>query len=460
MKQLSEENGDSMEIIEKIKNAGVVGAGGAGFPTHVKLNAKAEYLLINAVECEPLIETDKYLCRTYARRIIETVVRMAEPLEAVHVIIAVKKKYVREQQALQDAIDVLQAPVKLFLADAYYPAGDEQMLVQEVTGRCVPERGLPLSAGCVVENVGTVLSIADALEDKPVTDKFLSVTGAVRRPAMFRVPLGTPIKEVLCKADITSEDYRVILGGPMMGRVLADSSSIDHTYVTKTLGNLLVLPKDHHLIRRSRLSVERMAHQAAAGCIQCRMCTDLCPRYLLGHEVLPNLVMRNLFRERTLTDEEAYQNAFGSAVNCCGCGACEMFSCPMGLSPRKINNYIKAQLNKRGIKIPVNQIPQSRTGIGYHKIPAERLTARLDLTRYQSGSLQELKEITPKSCWIPLSQHIGVPAEPVVQPGCRVEKGDLIAAVSGGISANIHAGISGMVTEVSKDGISISGEEG
>ena len=233
-----------MDFVEAVKAAGVVGAGGAGFPTHVKLSAKAEWFLVNAAECEPLIETDKYLCRTYPERIVETVAKIAGHLEASHAVIVLKAKYRREMEALQEAIDKTKAPVELFGMRTFYPAGDEQTLVQQVTGRVVPERGLPLDVGCVVDNVGTVLAIADALEGRPVSEKFLSVTGAVAHTQMFHVPLGTPVTEILKKAKITVGDYAVIVGGPMMGRMLKDKEAIAQAVVTKTTGNLLVLPAD------------------------------------------------------------------------------------------------------------------------------------------------------------------------------------------------------------------------
>lgn len=446
-------------MVQAIKAAGVVGAGGAGFPTHVKLDAKAEYFLINAAECEPLIETDKFLCRTYPHRIVRTAVRIAGHLSADHAVIVLKKKYTKEINALKEAIKSQKADVELFTMSAFYPAGDEQIMVQQVTGRCVPERGLPLDVGCVVDNVGTVLSIADALEDKPVTDKYLSVTGAVSKPVMYRVPIGTPIRLVLENAGLNVKSCGVILGGPMMGGVLRDQAAIDSAVVTKTTGNLLVLPREHYLIRRSALSKERMIHQAEAACIQCRMCTDLCPRYLIGHEVRPNMVMRSLFKEHLTTDQEEYRRCFGSAVNCCSCGICEMFACPMGLSPRKMNDYAKGKLEEKGIQVERNQNPQARSGLEHGKIPTERLIARLGLSQYVSHISPELKEYVPDMCFVPVTQHIGKPAVPVVQPGSIVSKGDLLAAAADGLSANIHSGVDGVVTEINDQGIRICRKE-
>ena len=137
-----------MNLTEAVKAAGVVGAGGAGFPTHVKLSAKAECFLGNAAECEPLIETDKYLCRTFPDRVVAAAVAVAEHLGAKRTVIALKGKYHAEIAALEGAISRSGAQVELFRMKTFYPAGDEQTMVQQVTGRSVPERGLPLDVGC------------------------------------------------------------------------------------------------------------------------------------------------------------------------------------------------------------------------------------------------------------------------------------------------------------------------
>lgn len=448
-----------MSFIETIKEAGIVGAGGAGFPTYVKLNAKAEYFIINAAECEPLIETDKYLCRTFPARIIKTAVQIAEHLEAAHCVIATKAKYKQEIAALREEIDRQKAKVEICEMRTFYPAGDEQVIVQEVTGRVVPERGLPLDVGCVVDNVGTVLSIADALEGKPVSEKYLSVTGAVKKTQMYHVPLGTSVLEILEHAEVSENPYAVIVGGPMMGKILRTKEEIKQAVVTKITGNLLILPKDHYLVKRTEIPRESMIHQAAAACIQCRMCTDMCPRFMLGHEVRPNMVMRNLWKASMLTDDREFEKAFGSAANCCSCGVCEMFACPMGLSPRKMNEYAKTLLRERGINPQKNGHPEAREEIQYRKIPTERLIARLGLTPYVTHELPEEKELHVRECKLLLSQHIGKPAVAAVKVGEQVEKGALVAHAAEGLSVNIHSGLGGTVKEVTEQYIIICGEE-
>ena len=314
--------------------------------------------------------------------------------------------------------------------------------------------------GAVVENVGTVLSIADALEDKPVTEKYLSVTGAVREPVMFKVPLGTPIRRIINQVDLRVKDYAVIIGGPMMGKMQSSDSMIDHAVVTKTTGNLLILPKDHYLVRRAVKPVQTMIRQARTSCIQCRFCTDLCPREQIGHNVKPNQIMRNLWRQDQITDVKEFEATFGSAANCSSCGVCEMFACPMGLSPRKMNDYTKGLLRGLGINPEKNQNPTAKSTIEQRRIPTERLIARLGLSDYVFHVEPKLiTDLDVKEVIVPLGQHIGKPATPVVKVGDMVHAGDLIAEAAEGLSANIHTGFAGIVTEIGSSGIRISKKE-
>ena len=442
-----------MDLIEAVKAAGVVGAGGAGFPTHVKLAAKAECFIVNGAECEPLIETDKYFMRTFPIQIVQAVHAVSSHVGAKRAVIALKKKYSREIAALKKAIAESGEQIELFEMPSFYPAGDEQVLVQQVCGSSVPERGIPLDVGVVVDNVGTLLSVYDALQGIPVTEKYLSVVGEVERAVMRKVPIGTPVRECIDSAKPKLSEYVVIVGGPMMGKVVADSSEIDRITITKTTGNIIVLPKNHYLARRAALPLTRMKLQAKSACVQCQMCTSLCPRYLIGHQIQPHLMMRNLFREDLISDANEYQKVFGMAANCCDCGVCEMFSCPMGLSPRKVNSYLKGRLREQGMQVPRNLSPKAREGALYGKVPTDRLVARLGLSDYYHQHAEDdCTELFPQQVHISFHQHIGKPALPVVKAGEAVLKGDLLAAAAEGLSANIHASISGVVTEMNVDG--------
>ena len=449
-----------MELINIVRQAGIVGAGGAGFPTHVKLNTKAECFIVNAAECEPLIETDKFLCRTFPDKIVGAAIIAAAHLGAKRTVIALKGKYRAEIDALKHSIERAKAKVEIFEMPVFYPAGDEQSMVQMVTGKTVPERGIPIEVGAVVSNVGTMLNLYEAVTDgKPVCDKYLSVVGEVSEPIMLHVPIGTRIIECIEKAKPLIKDYAIILGGPMMGKVINDTELLAESVVTKTSGNVIVLPREHYLISRSMISIDRLKKQGRSACIQCRFCTDLCPRYLIGHRIRPHMIMRNLWREADLSDEE-FEQFFGEAVNCCDCGLCELFSCPMGLSPRTINVYMKGKLREKGIKVEKTPDPTALDIIDLHRVPTERLVTRLGLSNYYPKHAHECFELNPEEVYIPFSQHIGKPAEPCRLAGERIEKGELLAKASEGtLSANIHASISGLILSIDSKGAHISRKE-
>lgn len=430
-----------MELVQIVKDAGIVGAGGAGFPSHVKLSAKAEYVILNGAECEPLLRVDQQLVIEYADEIIGGLIDIVKATEAKKAFIGIKGKH-------KEAVDMLKKKtegnplVEVFVLEDFYPAGDEQSLVHEVTKRVVPEAGIPLKVGCIVTNVETVLNVKRAEAGEPVTDTFLTVTGRVPNPITVKLPVGVSVKEALLLSGLTSFDgIKVIDGGPMMGKII---KSIDDP-ITKTTKGLIVLSDDSYLIRRKSMSTEMALHQSKAACLQCRMCTDLCPRYLLGHNMQPHLMMRksNYDRGEDLTGAE-------TAALCCECAACEMYACPAGLSPRLININYKQKMAKAGIKYQPEKesFTASETG-DYRKIPVKRLISRLGLKEYDVLAPLVETEYKPHIVKIPLKQHIGAPSIPVVKVSQKVERGELIADIpEKALGARIHASISGKVTAI------------
>ena len=451
--------------------AGIVGAGGAGFPTHVKLAAKAGCFIINAAECEPLIEVDKYLIRTRAYDLVGGAVEMARAVGAGRVVFAIKKAYKKEIACLEAAIagssplrgyaaGEKKPDIEIFGMRTFYPAGDEQLIALLLTGRSVPERGIPLDVGAVVDNVATVLSFFDAFKGKPVTHRVLSVTGAVKKPIMLRAPLGTGVKQCLEAAGGATEGSSLVVGGPMMGKFY-ELSEIDSLFIKKTDGNILVLPPEHKLHGKAKIDIRRLQNRARSACIRCRMCTDLCPRYLTGHNITPHVVMQNFYRVDSISDNAEFEKAFGSAINCSECGLCENYACPMMLSPRRVNVYMKPLLRARGIDPARNMKPLAREMFEDRLVPTERLTARLGLTRYAGHLGDELSELKPGRVAISLRQQIGAPCVPCVQPGARVRTGDLIAAPpEGKLGANLHASIDGAVTALENDAIVLEADGG
>ena len=182
-------------LLDQITAAGIVGCGGAGFPTAVKYNTKTEYFIINAAECEPLLKTDHYVMNNYAKECVEAIAAVGEMLEAQHIVIATKAYYTKEIAALEKAIQELGVPVTIFKMKNFYPAGDEQIMVYEVTGRTVPPGGIPIEVGCVISNIATMLNIYQARQGKNVTHKLLTITAAVREPKILEVPNGTSFDE-------------------------------------------------------------------------------------------------------------------------------------------------------------------------------------------------------------------------------------------------------------------------
>ena len=444
---------DKQAFIAAVKAAGIVGEGGAGFPAHVKYAADADTVIANGCECEPLLHTDQHHMLHHANEIVRAFSELMQATGAKRGVIALKKKYKEATKILTDAIG--NRPIELALLPNFCPAGDEQTLVREVTGRSVPPLGLPLMVGAVVANVGTLVSVAHALDGKPVTHKFLTVTGEVKKPGIVCVPIGTPLSACLEAAGgPTVSDPVFVLGGPMMGRMVDNADAFAKEVVTKTSGGLIILPRGHYLHRNATTPLNFMRRRAASACIQCRSCSELCPRHLLGHPFETHRVMRAFGSNAELTAE-----AGRLALLCCDCGVCEHVACPMGLSPRRINQAIKNELRAAGMKYEgsrdVNEAyTQWRE---FRRVPVPRLVNKIGISRYMELPTNDLGALSPAEVRIPLRQHIGAPAQAVVKAGDRVKCGDVIGEIpEQGLGARIHASMDGVVKSV--DGAVVIGK--
>ena len=267
---------DMKELSSILQQNGIVGAGGAGFPTYAKLDERAETIILNCAECEPLLRLHRQLLEKYAKEIIDTFHMIGETVGAKEVIIGIKKAYTATIEAVK-AVMGQYPEVRLGLLDEVYPAGDEVVLIYETTGKVVRPGGLPIESGVAVFNVETVYNVYRALNEKtPVEDKLVSVVAEVEHPITVRVPIGTPLEEVVALAGgVTTKDAVYFVGGPMMGNIGTGAQP-----VTKTTNAILVLPKDHHIIQKKLKKNSIDMKRAAACCCQCTMCTDLCPRHL------------------------------------------------------------------------------------------------------------------------------------------------------------------------------------
>lgn len=299
----------SSEIVEKIAAAGIVGMGGATFPTQVKLSVPAgktaEFLIINGVECEPYLTSDHRVMLEKGEELIEGIRILARALGVKQSFIGIENNKRDAQEHLQGllagATDIKVVPLKV-----RYPQGGEKQLIDAVTGRQVPSGGLPIDVGAVVQNVGTAFAVYEAVQkNKPLVERVVTVTGKkLRKPSNLLVRIGTPINSLIEYCGGLPEDAgKVIGGGPMMGRAMSNTNAP----VTKGTSGILIMPGDESL------------RPAAASCIRCGKCVSVCPMGLQPY-MLYKLASRNLFANMELF----------SAQDCIECGSCS-HTCPAAL---------------------------------------------------------------------------------------------------------------------------------
>lgn len=428
--------------VEQIAEAGVVGAGGAGFPTHVKFSAQADTVLLNAAECEPLFHKDKEILRAHADEVLAGLAAGMALVGARRAIVGIKEKYTEVigllRPKLPSGVEI--AP----LADAY-PAGDEFVLVYDCLGRVIPPGGLPLHVGAVVTNVETALNLGRAGQ-RPVTEKFISIAGAVANPATLRVPVGITLAECVAAAGgptVARPNY--IVGGVMMGRLEENHDAL----VDKTTGGVIVLDDDHTVVRRRRRDWTQVVRIGRSACDQCSFCTELCPRYLLGHPIEPHRAMRSL--EFNLVGEA---NVVGTAF-CCECNLCSLYSCPEDLDPRDVCAQNKARLAAEGRRYenPPFNPRRPELHMSNRRAPMSRLMQKLGLTQFRNVGPMRGALVETGRVGIGLKQHIGAPCEPVVAVGDRVVKGQPVGrrpATNGkpALGAPVHASIDGVVRAI------------
>ena len=428
-----------MSIQEKIKQAGIVGAGGGGFPTHVKAGAKVEYVIANGAECEPLIHKDYEIMVRYPDKVVQGVMLLMESTGAKKGIIGIKEKNKEAVDAISGAIH--DSRIKIHLLGDFYPSGDEFILVYESTKRLIPPQGIPLDVGIVVSNVETLYNISLAAEDQPVIEKFITVAGAVNHQLSFVVPVGMSFRDAIAfTGGVTVKDFGVFVGGTMMGKLEFD---LDQP-ITKTTAGLIVLPKEHILIQRKSRTEQSMRRIGKSACDQCSYCTELCPRYILGYDVQPHKVMRSL--SFTMSGEQIW-NQYASL--CCACGLCTLYACPEGLYPKEACDTAKADLKTNAIKWSGRKEVNPHPMYEGRRTPLKQLIKRLGIEEYNHPSKFQPKKLNPKNVNIPLSQHIGTPAQPIVSIGESVKRGQLIGEIPDGkLGAKVHASIDGVVKSV------------
>ena len=434
-------------LSDTLRECGVVGAGGAGFPTCVKAASSVEFVIANGAECEPLIHKDAELMKHFPAEILSGMAAMMEATGAASGKFGIKSKNAEALARLQAAARA--EKIEFVMLGDFYPSGDEFELVYSATGRLIPPAGLPLHVGCVVNNVETLYNVHQAARGVPVTDKFVSIAGAVNQPKSFWAPVGTPFRELLALAGGAKvADFGVFVSGLMMGSLTFDLDDV----VTKTTGGLIVLPRDHYLISRRDRSQAQMNHIGKSACDQCSYCTEFCPRYLLGYEVMPHKVMRSL--GFTLTGSENWNQW---AELCCACGLCTLYACPEDLYPKEACDQGKHDRRAAGLKFVQQKPVQVHPMKEYRRVPLSMLRKRLKVEEYEAETPFEQLDYRPAAVRIKLRQHAGAAAKPVVAEGAAVSKGQTIGRVEvSELGAAIHSSIDGVAHRITGEFIEIT----
>jgi electron transport complex protein RnfC len=308
------------DILQRITDSGIVGLGGAAFPSHVKLNVKEgkkiDFLIVNGVECEPYLTADHSLMLEKAEELMVGMQILKKALHTDRAIIGIENnkkdavKLLAKVSKSYEGIEVIALEVK-------YPQGSEKQLIKALSGREVPTGGLPLDVGVVVHNVGTVYAVYQAVQNnRPLIERVVTVTGkTVKEPANFWVRIGTPISDLIEAAGGLPENTgKIINGGPMMGKALINTD----VPITKGTSGILII------------SEEEAHRKQPKNCIRCSKCVYVCPMGLEPY-LLMNLTDKHLF-------DRANEN---DILSCIECGSCS-YVCP---SDRPLLDYIRLGKN-------------------------------------------------------------------------------------------------------------------
>ncbi len=426
-----------MELAKLMKDAGIVGAGGAGFPSYAKLAEGADTLLVNGAECEPLLYTDYIIMKNEMSMLLSGITTVLENTAISSAVLAIKA-HTAKLLSLSDG-ERLMPRVSVKVLPDVYPMGDEISLIYESLGRLVQPGKLPITEGVIVNNVETLYNLGRAVRfSENVTEKWLTVGGNIPSPKVIKVPVGTPVSEIFQRLGIQVPDGNSVLdGGPSMGKLINPNLAV----VGKTTKGILILPDVTRAIESKRINDRMAVARAETACCQCTRCTDMCPRALLGYPLEPHKMVRTAMQAAEVNPVMVL-----SATLCCGCGICENLACSQGISPRAVINNYKALLAKNKLRFSSKETFEPKDERDYRMIPSLKWEQDLGVAKFNTVA-EFFGEITDFSrVRIPLGRHIGAPSVPVVADGQRVERGELIAEAAGGLSVNQHASISGVVT--------------
>ena len=422
---------------ELMQNNGILGGGGAGFPSYAKLAEGANLLLINGAECEPLLYTDYVILRDEMSLVLSGISKVLESTGISKSLIAIKDHTAKRLGVLDG--DKLSDKIYIRVLPDVYPMGDEISLIYQATNRLVQPGKLPITEGVIVYNVETMYNLGRSVRfSEPVTKKWLTIGGDIKNPMVIKVPIGAKISDIFSKFGITvDEDHTVIDGGPSMGKIINPS-----TYsVTKTTKGILILPNYTEAIASKKINKNLAVARAETACCQCTRCTDMCPRHLLGYPLEPHKMVRTAMGVAEVLPEMVL-----SATLCCGCGICESLACNQGISPKAVIENYKAVLAKNKMRFSSSNIYEVRSERDYRMVPSTRWMSMLGITKFDKEAVFNGEYHDFNRVEISLSSHIGAPSIPCVKDGDIVSEGETIANQGSGLSIPQHASISGRVT--------------
>ena len=424
------------EIKALLQNAGIVGAGGAGFPTYAKLSDEADLLCVNCSECEPLMYTDFILNREEMAKIVKGAELIMAATNIKHTYLAIK---VHRAEALGYADgQVLGENVSIKYLPSVYPIGDEIGLIYETTGRLIKAGNLPITAGVIVMNAETVYNAHEAIvSGKPLVEKWLTIAGDIPEKFTLKVPLGMRVSDIFKQLGIkVDSDHVIIDGGPSMGSI----SSPDRAVIKKTTKSILILPKTARCVENKQSNIDDMLRRAASACCGCTRCTEMCPRYQLGYPLEPHKLIRAALNSAA----EDYPELIATASLCCSCGVCAEVCC-QDISPKDVILNLKKILAKNKIKFVADKDYPVNPDRPYRMIKSSKWKDMLGVLKFDAIPTYIPKKLTAQRVEIPTSQHIGAPSVPCVNVGDRVNEGDMIATAGQGLSVPQYASISGKV---------------
>ncbi len=425
-----------MNLKEIMKEAGIVGAGGAGFPSYAKLADGADTLVINGAECEPLLYTDYVLLHKEMPTVLAGIQAVLEYANIPRALLCVKE-HTAKRLHLVDGTRLADKITLKTLPDVY-PMGDEISMIYQATGRVVKAGNLPITAGVIVYNVETMYNVARAVKNnEPLVWKWLTIGGNVAEPIVVKVPIGTPVWELFARNHITvPEGHTVLDGGPSMGKVIDVESAV----ITKTTKGLLILPDNCEAIASKFINGSMSIARAETACCQCTRCTDMCPRHLLGYALEPHKMVRTAKGAASIAPAMVL-----AATLCCGCGICESLACCQGISPKAVINEYKALLAKNKLRYVGTEESVVAPEREYRMVPSERWQNILGIAKFDKLAKYVGEQSGFSRAEIYFRQHIGAPSVAIVKEGDIVQKGDKIAESAEGLSLPQYASISGRV---------------